>query len=202
MEHVSAHPVQVLILAAALMASHVATAAGLVEPLLRYVPSRSHVEMLQSSGMASLQLGEFALAPKAKPTLDRSLSVRMAPVVSPVDGSFAAYLKDAVAVELTAAGKLDEEAPIVLSGQLTANALSGGLSVGSGKLGAQFTVSRQGSVVFEKELIVDVVWQSALDGYAAEREAKFQYANLHWRLLGKLFADPDFQRACRPSEAP
>jgi hypothetical protein len=184
------------------MAGRVAMAAEPVEPLLRYVPSRSHVEMLQSSGLASIRLGEFTLSPNVKPTLDKWLSVRMAPVVSPVDESFVAYLKDAVAVELAAAGKLDEQADLVLSGRLTANTLGGGLTFGTGKLGAQFSVSRRGNVVFEKELVVDAVWQSAMDGYVAEREAKFQYANLHWRLLGKLFADPDFQRACRPAEGP
>lgn len=50
--------------------------------------------------------------------------------------------------------------------------------------------------IYGKELTADAVWKGAFSGYTVEREAKFQYANLYWRLLNQLFSDPDFQSAC------
>ncbi|MET0533549.1 MAG: hypothetical protein ABW171_04930, partial [Steroidobacter sp.] len=157
------------------------------------------IQTLRTAEISSASVGEFKLAPTAKPTIDRSISVRGSQLSSPNDESFALYLKYSLLTELQAAGKYDASAPTVITGQLTENELNAaGFSTATAKLGAKFAVARAGRTLFEKTLLQESSWESSFVGAVAIPEAINQYTEMYTKLLAKLFADDEFKQALKP----
>ena len=163
-------------------------------------PSASvdNIQRAKSAGMAPVAVGTFALAPGKSPALDTGIAVRSNTVSSPVQGSFAQYLKENLSVELRAAGLLDPASKTVISGLLTDSVLDAAMSQGKGSLGARFSVTRNGNKVYDKELKADSAWESSFVGAIAIPAAVNNYTALYRELVAKLLDDPAFRSAVKP----
>lgn len=168
---------------------------GCVQVPLSYHPAMQNLETLRASNMPAANVGKFALAPGKPPSIDQSVTARDAIVVSPHNNSFALFLREALVTELRAAGKFDPNSAIVISGLLTENAVEAPMGTGKGALGAKFSVTREGSLVYEKELNERAEWPSAFIGVDAVPTAINEYTSLYKKLLFRLFGDNDFKKA-------
>jgi hypothetical protein len=173
-----------------------ALASGCATTLAPHQPSVDTVTQLRSSGMAKLAVGDFKLAPGTKPDVDRSVTSR-ASTASPAEGTFSAYLKAALVSDLKASGLYDTSAPLAVQGQLVDAQLDTGMSTGRALVSAHFQVVQSGQTVFDKTLKDDHTWDSSFVGAVAIPRALNEYQAGYANLLGQLYKDPDFLRACR-----
>lgn len=158
-------------------------------------PTLANVQLLRTGDIAPMRVGEFSLAPGEPAAMDRSVSVRAGTMSSPDGGSFARYLSETLTTELRAAGKLDPNSAIVVSGLLSESRVDSNMPKGSAALGAAFSVSRDGVVVYQKTLHVEEQWDSAFIGAIAIPAAFDGYTALYAQLVGALLADKDFRTA-------
>jgi hypothetical protein len=147
--------------------------------------------------MAPVAVGSFALAPGKDAGIDKGLDLRSNTVSSPVQGSFAQYLKENLSVELSTAGLLDPASKTVVSGLLTDSLLDASMSQGKGSLGARFSVTRAGAKVYDKELKASSTWESSFVGAIAIPAAVNNYTALYRELVAKLLDDPAFRSAVK-----
>jgi hypothetical protein len=166
-------------------------------PLAAHQPSIENVAVLRQSNISSVAVGEFVLAPGAKRSIDKSVSVRGSSLRAP-GGSFTTYLRDSLTTELQSAGKYDGASSTVVSGQFAENELNaGGVSKADATLAARFVVRRSGANVYEKLLREEREWPSSFIGAVAIPEAINQYTEMYTKLLARLFADEEFKAAIR-----
>lgn len=161
------------------------------EPAARF----ANIEKAGASKTAPVAVGPFRVDPGAKPGIDKDLSVRTNAVTSPVEGSFAQYLRQTLIVDLQASGLYDTASQTQISGFLTDSSLDVPASTGQASLGARFVVVRLGKTVYEKELKATASWPSSFIGAIAIPEGVNQYAALYHDLVGKLLDDPDYRKA-------
>jgi len=153
------------------------------------------VATLHNAGLVPAKAGAFTLAAGKPAAMDTTLDGLRGSSVEPENGSFAKTLREQLVVDLKAAGLYDEASNAVISGQLTDSMVDAAIGTGKGRLGAHFTVTRDGKSVYDKTLVVDAQWESSFIGAVALPAAINQYTALYKTLAGKLFADPDFQKA-------
>lgn len=170
---------------------------GCVQFPLTYQPTMQNVEAAKASNMAPVSVGTFALAPGKPAGMDKEISARGSTMV-PASGSIAQFMKEGLTKELTAAGKFDPNAPIVISGLLTDSQLDASIGTGTGALAARFSVKRDGRVVYDKELKESANWPSSFVGADAIPTAFNQYSAFFKKLFGQLFGDEDFKKATAP----
>lgn len=164
-------------------------------PLGEPTASFGNIGKAGMSGTAPVAIGPFQVDPGAAPGIDTGLSVRSNAVVSPIQGSFAQYLRQTLITDLQAAGLYDPASPTRVSGFLTDSTLDVPLDTGHASLGARFVVVRLGKTVYDKELRAGVSWPSAFVGMEAIPAGINQYAALYHTLVGKLLDDPDYRTA-------
>ncbi len=151
---------------------------------------------LRSAALTPAAVGKFSLDRSASPDMDKSHSLRGAnSVASPVEGSFAQYLRESLRVELEAAGLYDAASNAVISGTLKQSEVDAAIATGTAKLAARFVVTRSGSAKFDKELSVDDSWESSFIAATAVPLAAAKYEGLYRKLVAKLLADTDFRAA-------
>lgn len=164
-------------------------------PLGEPTASFGNIGKAGMSGTAPVSVGLFQLDPGVSPALDKGLSVRSNTVVSPIDGSFAQYLRQALVTDLQAAGLYDPASPTRVNGFLTDSTLDVPLDTGHASLGARFVVVRLGKTVYDKELKASASWPSSFVGMEAIPTGINQYETLYHTLVGKLLDDPDYRTA-------
>jgi hypothetical protein len=158
-------------------------------------PTLETTAALRANPLAPATVGSFQLDPKGGAD-DRKISLRGAnSVQSPVDGSFAQYLRESIKVELQAAGLYDAKSNAVIAGALTQSDADPAMGTGTAKLGARFTVTRDGAVRYDRELVVDDSWESSFVGAVAIPAAAAHYEGLYRKLAAKLLNDADFRAA-------
>lgn len=145
-----------------------------------------------------MAVGAFAPAAGLSKGMDESVNIRSNTFFSPYDSSFAKYLQQTLSVELKGAGLLDSTSRTVVGGKLTQSAVEAGASQGTASLGARFNVSRDGTTVYEKELIENDSWPSSFVGAVAIPDAINHYTALYRRLVARLFKDEAFKAAVKP----
>jgi len=182
-------------LAALLLALGVCGCVG--QPMGMPQASTATVEKLRAADIAPLRIGSFVPAPAVAGSKDKSMGIRALTLTSPVEGSFAKYLGKTLEVNLQAAGKFDANAPLSLQGVLTDNDDSAGIDIGTAKLGAKFTLVKDGATLFEKQLNVDDKWDGAFIGAVAIPDAANHYSALYDSLTLKLLTDSDFLAAAK-----
>ena len=182
-------------LAALLLALGVCGCAS--QPMGMPQASMTTVEKLRASDIAPLHVGTFVPGPAVAGSKDKSMGIRALTLSSPIEGSFAKYLGKTIEVNLKAAGKFDANAPLILQGVLTDNDDSAGIDVGTAKLGAKFTLVKNGGTLFEKQLNVDDKWEGAFIGAVAIPDAANHYSALYDSLTLKLVTDADFLAAAK-----
>lgn len=156
-----------------------------------------NVQRLREASTPALALGEFTRGPGLSEADDRSIQVRADSLRPPSGGTYSAYLRSVIESELSGAGKLDPASPFVLSGQLMRSEVSTGGDQSRGALAAQFRLTRNGAVVFDKEIALAEQWPSSYWGIEAIPRAMNHYTGLYPKLFGALLDDPDFQAAVR-----
>lgn len=162
-------------------------------PLGEPAASFGNIEKAGRSGTAPVAVGRFRLDPGVASGIDSGLSVRSNVVVSPIQGSFAQYLRQTLITDLQ--GLYDPASPSEISGFLTGSTLDVPLDTGHASLGARFVVVRLGKAVYDKELKVSASWPSSFVGMEAIPSGVNQYGALYHTLVGKLLDDPDYQAA-------
>lgn len=151
---------------------------------------------LRSAALAPATVGAFKLDPSRSASEDQSISLRGANnVSSPIDGSFAQYLRESVRVELEAAGLYDAASQNVITGTLTQTEADAAIGTGKARLGARFVVTRGGQVRYDDQLTVEDSWESSFMGATAIPMAAAHYEGLYRQLAAKLLNDPKFRSA-------
>lgn len=159
------------------------------------VASIDNAQKAKAAINAPVALGEFSLEAGKPAALDAGLNIRSNTVSSPVDGSFAKYLKQTLSIELTAAGLLDSTSDRVIHGRLTDSHVDASMSRGTGSLAARFMVKRAGATVYDKEHRVAADWESSFVGAVAIPAAINEYSALYRKLVASLLADSAFREA-------
>ena len=157
--------------------------------------SLSGIEAVRSADLPPLAVGNFVPGGEVSPSDDRSTTVRAINTIDAPGGSFAGLLKQTLETDLKGAGRLDSNAPMVLSGVLTRRTVDSTVGTGTASLAADFTLTRDGKTVFDKTLRVDDSWDSSFLGAVAIPDAINHFTGLFEKLSLTLLADPDFKAA-------
>ncbi|MBI5898094.1 MAG: hypothetical protein HZB40_02580 [Rhodocyclales bacterium] len=159
-----------------------------------YSPSIDNVQLLKNGKIAQTKVGSFQSA--ADPANANPISLRGSSLQSPYANSYAAYLTEALRLELSLAGKLDANSTIEISGVLLRNDLdASGVSKGFGEISANFVVTRNGVRQFDKTKSARLEWESSFVGAIAIPNAQQSYPRMVKNLLSDLFSDPEFVKA-------
>jgi len=173
-----------------------ATACTTVAP--RYEPVPVNVVRLREAGLEPVRIGAFAAADPAQAGALNRLTIRGGAYLSPYQGSYVDYLKEALTADLREARLLDPASPVAIAGFLVANDLdASGFSTAHARMDARFQVTRSGSVTFDKVLSARFEWDSHLLGQIAIPRAMQNYPIVVQQLLAKLYADPEFNDAMK-----
>ena len=139
-----------------------------------------------------LSVGAFSAASGVE---NKSLDIRGSQLHGGTDGTYATYLRDAVIAEFKTANDYTESGNTRLSGVLTRNELATNIGTGKCTVGAEFSLSRDGQVLYKKTLLAEHEWKSSFIGAIAIPAAINNYSTTVQQLLGKLFSDPEFNAA-------
>jgi uncharacterized lipoprotein YmbA len=155
------------------------------------------VPTYQASVANQMKLGSlprtarFQVAPVSGEPSDVHTTIRALRISAPGEGSWAAYLDQALRTELTTSGNYDAEAPARIEATLSEVHIADGEAEVTGRF-----IVRQGvSVRYDKVLRADARWDSAFLGAIAASSGLNQSTAIFQALLRKLFADPDFARS-------
>lgn len=163
-------------------------------PLPSPTAKQAVVEKARLAGLAPINVGTFKADAKLGSDRDRGINVRSNTVSSPIEGSFAHYLRETVTVDAKASGLYDPNSPAVLNGFLTDSSLDVGIETGRANLAARFVVVNGGKTLYDKELKTEASWPSSFLAAIAIPEGMIQYADLYHKLVEQLFSDPDYRR--------
>lgn len=166
-------------------------------PAPKYQPAVDNTALLIKQ-TGKLGVGKFTAAEGVS---NHSLTVRASELTGGSDGTFSTYLHDALVTELQTSARYDASSDLQISGVLTRNELSSGMSTGTASVGAEFALTRNNQVCFKKTLVADHKWDSSFIGAIAIPAAFDNYPTTVQKLLGQLFADPDFVAAVRSANA-
>lgn len=164
-------------------------------PLATPAPKAAIVEKARAARLIPVNVGSFKADPKLGADNDRGISVRSNTISSPIEVSFAQYLRETLMVDLKASGIYDANSPTILSGLLTESSLDVGIDTGQSNLGARFVLTNGGRILYDKELKASANWPSSFVGVIAIPQGINQYTDLYHQLVGQLFDDPDYQKA-------
>lgn len=179
----------------AIAACSAALLTGCATPMGAPQPTLDNTARLRAVPLQKAGLGTFTVDSKKPASLDQSVSMRGSTLHSPVDGSFAQYLKETLRTELDAAGLYDPASPAVIAGTLIDTDVDAAIGTGTAKLRARFVVTRNGATTFDKVLTASSRWESSFIGAVAIPLAASKYQELYRKLAGQLFSDPAFRRA-------
>jgi len=155
-----------------------------------YRPSLINAQQLKKM-THPLALGEFSAE---KPELEK-ITVR-ASTFEANDGSFSAYLKNAIKSELVLASMLGTEGDAELTATLLTNELNtSNLVTGEGKISARFFVIMNKALTYDKVREATITFPSSFFGAHAIPNAINAYPDLVQRLIETLYLDQDFAAA-------
>lgn len=170
---------------------------GCSTPAPNYSPSISNVEAVKVVAPAKLNVGRFD-APASMKEGAQNISLRGSQMISPLGKDYGDYLTTALRQELDLAGVFSTQSQIEVSGALVVNTINAaGISTNDGQIEAQFIVKRNGRVVYDQRKKADMKWESSFAGAVAIPLAMNNYPVLVQKLIGQLFADPEFVRAVK-----
>jgi hypothetical protein len=157
-----------------------------------------NVVALRSADIPAMNAGKFALAPSAKPGIDKRVTVRGSPISVEGGGTFSDHLKATLVSDLKAAGKYDTAAPLVVEGELTDNTLNAaGTKTANALMAVRFRVLRNGQSVYDRRVEQAATWESSFVGMVAIPDAINRYTEQFRLVLLKLYKDPEFLRAVK-----
>lgn len=161
-----------------------------------YSPSIANVSKLKAAGTAPVAIGAFSV--KSDLPGAAAIGMRGSSMSSSIGSDYAAYLAEAIRLELELAGRLDPKSTLEISGTLLRNDLdASGISKGTAAVEGRFVVKRDGQVRFDKVKRGTAEWESSFAGAVALPRAAQNYPIVVQELLTALYADADFQSALR-----
>ena len=157
----------------------------------RYNTDFNNISQMRKEKLNPVKIGSVTKDPTAQEDVEY-LTVRGGRYVSP-NGTFTAYIEEALKQELEDARLLDPNSQIELSGVLLKNMLDGsGTSIGIAEIEVRFVVRKSGDVKYDKIKKARHTWESAFAGMIAVPKAHQNYPIVVQKLLGSLFSDPEF----------
>ena len=171
---------------------------GCSTPAPNYSPLINNVEAIKAASPAKINVGRFE-APSTMKEGAQSISLRGSSMISPVGKDYGDYLTAALRQELDLAGVFSTQSQLEISGSLITNTINAaGFSTNDAQMEAQFVVKRNGRVVYDQRKKTDMKWESSFAGAVAIPLAINNYPLLVQKLIGQLFADPEFLRSVKP----
>lgn len=171
--------------------------AGCVQHLPPPGASVDQVVALRASPVAAVAVDPFRASGSAA-AKDRGFAVRDVVIKPPKGQNWSGWLRDGLAAQFDAIGKLDPAAPVRIDGEVLTNEGGENFDDGKARLSARFRVTRDGAVRYEAVKSVRSEWNSSVIGMIAYMEAERNYSGLYAQLLDQLIADPAFRAAIAP----
>lgn len=150
---------------------------------------------LRSSELKPVNIGKFTADTTKDTGIDKGVSIRTNGLSSPIEGSFAQYLRETLKVELQSAGLFNPQSNTEVTGILTRSLLEAPIGEGKAMIAARFLVRQNGAIRYDQEKQVDSKWDSEFIGAVAIPQAVGQYEMLYRKLIGQLLDDPLFRQA-------
>jgi hypothetical protein len=168
-------------------------AGGCTSVLPRYSPSLENVQALKNAGSPKARVVDFADTPEVN-----RITLRGGPLASPINGSYGAYLADAIRQEFELAKALDPAATVEISGVLLKNDVNvANIITGSAIVEARVVVKKGGQTRYDKVKTATMEWESSYFGAVAIPRGRENYPLVVQKLLGQIFADADFLQALK-----
>lgn len=157
-----------------------------------YQVAQRNVEQLKEAGVTATAVGKFDSDKNQENA--NPIRLRTHPFSSPYNNSYAAYIEEALKLELALAKKLSQNSEIIISGILLKNDLD---TSGRGIVEVKFFVKNKDVVKYERVITSTIEWDSSFIGAVAIPKAANQYPELVARLLNQLYVDPKFIAAAK-----
>jgi hypothetical protein len=162
----------------------------------RYNTDFNNISQMRREKLNPVKVGSVTKDLTAKEDVEY-LSIRGTTYESP-NGTFTAYIEEALKQELEDARLLNSTSQIEVSGVLLKNMLDGsGFSIGVAEIAVRFVVRKSGEVKYEKIKTARHTWESSFAGAIAIPKAKQNYPIVVQKLIGSLFSDPEFVSVLR-----
>ncbi len=162
----------------------------------QYSPSVANIGQMKMANIRPLAVTKVTADP-ALGSNNESIGLRGSPL-RPANGSYSAYLEDAIKSEFQAAGLLDPSSATQLSGVLIKNDVNvGGFSTGDSIIEAKITVTKAGNVVFDKVKTATLQFESSFLGAIAIAKGRDMYAPTVQKFIESLISDQDFISALK-----
>ena len=170
---------------------------GCVQHLPPPGASIDQVMALRASPVTAVAVDPFSTSGSAA-RKDVGFAVRDVLIKPPKGQTWSGWLRDGLAAQFEAIGKLDPVSPVHVEGTLTANEGGENFDDGRALLSARFRVVRDGRVLYDQVKTARSSWNSSVIGVIAYIEAERNYSGLYAQLLDQLIADPAFRAAIKP----
>ncbi|MDO9305166.1 MAG: hypothetical protein Q7T77_07530 [Sulfuricurvum sp.] len=126
------------------------------------------------------------------------ISLRASKMFSPYGENFEEYLKVSLEEHLKSANLFDKNSNLLVTSTLLKNEVETGLAAtGTADISANFTLNKDGQLIYDKTLTIHHEWDSSFVGAIAIPNATENYPIAIQKLINKLMADDDFLRAIR-----
>lgn len=162
----------------------------------KYNTDFNHISQMRKEKLNPVKVGSVTKDPNEKEDVDL-LTIRGGRYKSP-NGTYTAYLEEALKQEIDDARLLNPNSQIEVNAVLLKNTIdAAGFSVGIAEIAARFVVRKAGDVKYEKIKTAQHTWESSFAGAIAIPKAHQNYPIVVQKLIGSLFSDPDFISALR-----
>lgn len=157
-----------------------------------------NVVALRGAEIPAMNAGKFALAAGKPASIDKRVTVRGSPITVEGGRTFSEHLKATLISDLTAAGKYDAAAPVVIEGELTDNTLNAaGTRTAEAFMAVRFRVLRGDKAVYDRRIEQPATWPSSFVGMVAIPDAINHFTEQFRLVLLKLYRDPEFLSAVK-----
>jgi hypothetical protein len=162
-----------------------------------YSPSYEALDQLKRQApLAKTRVAE--LQPRDAKAAVNQISLRGASMGA-AQGSFTAYLQDALIADLKELGAYDPQASTRIDATLLKNGIDiSGFTTGTGAIEIELVVTRDDTQRLKKKYAANTQFESSFAGAVAVPKAMTEYPALARALLAKVYADPEFARALKP----
>jgi hypothetical protein len=165
---------------------------GCSTPAPLYTETVENVDRLRAGGNSPVSIGNIGGGES-----HRSEKLRGDRTTSPYGESFADYLQAALKAEFARADRLKPDANVVVAGVLLKNSISVGVNTAHAEISARITVHAGPQLRYDKTHSARDDWPSHFMAALAIPLARSRYPLVVNKLLGTIFADPEFIAAIR-----
>jgi len=160
----------------------------------KYQASFENIQKLKKASSTQVNVGMFT--PESATV--ENLTIRGGAFVSPYNGSYVSYLREALRQELYDADRFSDKSNTVVSGVLIKNEIdASGINIGTAAVTARFVVKNGDKARYDKVKSATHKWESSFAGPIAVPRAQQNYMLVFQKLLSDLYDDHDFQTSLK-----